>query len=95
MNSAVALVDLRSESKPDFHAFLLAFRIAATPIQCSANDRTHGETPMPGNRNLLFLIIGALIVAVGVLGYKVYQDNREPKGLQINVGPGGLKIENK
>jgi hypothetical protein len=50
---------------------------------------------MPGNRNLMFLIIGALIVAVGVLGYKVYQDNKEPKGLQINVGPSGLKIENK
>lgn len=50
---------------------------------------------MPLNRNLMFLIIGALIVAVGVLGYKVYQDNREPKGLQINVGPSGVKIENK
>ena len=50
---------------------------------------------MPGNRNLMFLIIGALIVAVGVLGYKVYQDNKEPQGLQINVGPKGLKIENK
>jgi predicted negative regulator of RcsB-dependent stress response len=50
---------------------------------------------MPGNRNLMFLIIGALAVAVCVLGYKVYQDNKEPKGLQINVGPSGLKIENK
>ena len=28
---------------------------------------------MPGNRNVLFLIIGALIVAVGVLGYNLYQ----------------------
>ena len=50
---------------------------------------------MPANRNLMYLIIGALLVAVGVLGYKVYQDNREPKGLQINLGPNGLKIENK
>lgn len=47
------------------------------------------------NRNILFAVIGALAVACAVLGYKVYQDNREPKGLQINVGPGGLKIENK
>ena len=50
---------------------------------------------MPGNRNILFLIIGALIVAVGVLGYTLYQAKKEPEGLQINVGPSGLKIQNK
>ena len=41
------------------------------------------------------LIIGALIVAVGVLGYNLYQTKKEPEGLQINVGPSGLKIQNK
>ena len=50
---------------------------------------------MPANRNVLYLIIGALIVAVGVLGYNLYQAKKEPQGLQINVGPNGLKIENK
>jgi RsiW-degrading membrane proteinase PrsW (M82 family) len=50
---------------------------------------------MPGNRNILYLIIGALIVAVGVLGYTFYQAKKEPEGLQINVGPSGLKIQNK
>jgi predicted negative regulator of RcsB-dependent stress response len=50
---------------------------------------------MLGNRNVLFLIIGALIVAVGVLGYNVYQNKKEPEGLQINVGPDGLKIKTK
>jgi hypothetical protein len=50
---------------------------------------------MPGNRNILYLIIGALIVAVGVLGYNLYQTKKEPEGLQINVGPNGLKIQNK
>jgi predicted negative regulator of RcsB-dependent stress response len=50
---------------------------------------------MPGNRNILFLIIGALIVAVGVLGYNLYQAKKQPEGLQINVGPNGLKIQNK
>jgi len=50
---------------------------------------------MPGNRNLMFLIIGALIVAVGVLGYSLYQTKKEPDGLQINVGPGGVKIQSK
>ncbi|HWX07234.1 MAG TPA: hypothetical protein VN065_15520 [Bradyrhizobium sp.] len=50
---------------------------------------------MPGNRNILYLIIGALVVAVGVLGYNLYQAKKEPEGLQINVGPNGLKIQNK
>ena len=50
---------------------------------------------MPGNRNILFLIIGALVVVVAVLGYNLYQDRKEPNGLQINVGPNGLKIQNK
>jgi hypothetical protein len=53
------------------------------------------ETRMPGNRNILYLIIGALVVAVGVLGYNLYQAKKEPEGLQINVGPNGLKIQNK
>ncbi|QWG15961.1 hypothetical protein KMZ29_16280 [Bradyrhizobium sediminis] len=53
------------------------------------------ETRMPGNRNILYLIIGMLVVAVGVLGYNLYQARKQPEGLQINVGPGGLTIQNK
>jgi RsiW-degrading membrane proteinase PrsW (M82 family) len=53
------------------------------------------ETRMTGNRNVLYLIIGALIIAVGVLGYNLYRTNNEPEGLQINVGPNGLKIQSK
>lgn len=47
------------------------------------------------NRNLLYAIVGALVVAVAVLGYNLYQERKKPEGLSINVGPGGLKIENK
>jgi RsiW-degrading membrane proteinase PrsW (M82 family) len=47
------------------------------------------------NRNVLYLIIGALVIAVAVLGYNLYQAKKEPEGLQINVGPNGLKIQNK
>jgi hypothetical protein len=75
--------------------FQIAFRIASAPIHCSANIRVAQRDTMPGNRNILYLIIGALIVAVGVLGYNLYQTKKEPEGLQINVGPNGLKIQNK
>lgn len=50
---------------------------------------------MPSNRNILYLIIGALCVAVVVLGYKTYQDSKEPKGVELKVGPGGISIEKK
>lgn len=50
---------------------------------------------MLANRNLLFMIVGALVVVVGVLGYNVYQDRKQPQGLQINVGPSGLKVQGK
>jgi hypothetical protein len=54
-----------------------------------------GLRDMPGNRNILFLIIGALIVVVAVLSYNLYQDRKQPEGLQINVGPNGLKVQGK
>lgn len=47
------------------------------------------------SRNVLFLIIGALIVGVAVLGHSLYQEKKEPDGVQINIGPDGLKIKNK
>ena len=50
---------------------------------------------MPSNRNVMYLIIGVLVIAVGALGYNLYQAKKEPDGLQINVGPNGLKIQSK
>ena len=45
--------------------------------------------------NLLYLVIGALIVGVGVLGYQLYQERQKP-GLSISIGgKDGLKIEGK
>jgi RsiW-degrading membrane proteinase PrsW (M82 family) len=49
----------------------------------------------PINRNTLYLIVGALAVVVVVLAYQLYQDRKEPQGMQINVGPGGISIEKK
>jgi hypothetical protein len=53
------------------------------------------ESSMVANRNVLYLIIGALVVAIGVLGYNLYEAKKEPKGMQINLGPDGLKIQSK
>ena len=47
------------------------------------------------NRNTLMLIIGALVVALGLVGYLLYDAKKEPTGVQINVGKDGIKIEQK
>ena len=48
-----------------------------------------------GRSNILYLVVGALVVAVAVLGYQVYQDRKKPDGVNINLGPGGISIEKK
>ena len=57
--------------------------------------RLIGEFNMAINRNILFVLVGALLVGVGVLSYALYEEKKEPSGVQINLGPGGLKIQNK
>jgi predicted negative regulator of RcsB-dependent stress response len=45
--------------------------------------------------NILYLIIGALVIVAGVLGYQLYQDRKQPEGVRIDLGPNGLSIEKK
>ena len=45
--------------------------------------------------NLVYLVVGALVVVVAVLGYQLYQERKEPKGIQLNIGPSGVSIEKK
>jgi hypothetical protein len=47
------------------------------------------------NRNTLYVIVGVLVIVIAVLGWQLYQDRKEPKGVQINVGPSGISIEKK
>ena len=45
--------------------------------------------------NILYVDLGALLVAVVVLGHQLYQERRQPEGVQIKIGPGGVSIEKK
>jgi hypothetical protein len=47
------------------------------------------------DRNTLMLISSALVVAIIVLSYLLYEARRQPTGVQINIGPGGVTIETK
>jgi hypothetical protein len=70
-------------------------RIAGASLSSTPASISRRKYRMPGNRNVLYLVIGVLIVAVGVLSYNLYKAKQEPEGLQINVGPDGLKIKTK
>jgi hypothetical protein len=47
------------------------------------------------NSNVLYALVGALVIAVGVLSYSLYEAKKKPDGVQINLGPGGVSIEKK
>jgi hypothetical protein len=34
-------------------------------------------------------------IVVAVLGYKAYEDNKKPQGVQLNIGPAGITMEKK
>lgn len=45
--------------------------------------------------NGLYLVIGALIVAVVVLGGYVYHEQTKPKGVELSIGQDGVKVQEK
>ncbi|MFZ2099212.1 MAG: hypothetical protein WAU86_01450 [Oricola sp.] len=45
------------------------------------------------NRNVLYVVIAVLVVAIGVLGYQYYQDTKEPDGIKIEIGKDGLTVK--
>ena len=47
------------------------------------------------NRNLLYVLLGGFMVATAVLGYQLYQDRKQPSGVQLNIGEKGISIEKK
>ena len=47
------------------------------------------------NRNVLYLVIGALVVAIAIFGYQLYQERQKTAGIEINVSKSGVSIEKK
>lgn len=46
------------------------------------------------NRNNgLYMVIGALVIVVAGLGAYVYQEESKPKGVELNIGEGGVTVE--
>ena len=47
------------------------------------------------NRNTLYLVIGALVIATLVLSYYFYEERQKTTSIEINVGKGGISVETK
>lgn len=45
------------------------------------------------NRNTLYLVIGALVVAVIALGVYVYREESKPSGVELKIDDSGISIE--
>jgi len=61
----------------------------------TAGDHFSKRGPAVTRSNILYLIIGALVIVAAVLGYQLYQDRHQPQGVHIDLGPGGLSIQGK
>jgi hypothetical protein len=62
-------------------------------IVCTHDSSLQGAAV--SRNNIVYLILGALVIAVAGLSYQLYQDRHPPQGMQINIGPGGLSIQGK
>jgi hypothetical protein len=47
------------------------------------------------NRNVLYLVIGALVIVTAVIGYQLYQERHKTTGVEISIGKSGIAIEKK
>jgi predicted negative regulator of RcsB-dependent stress response len=47
------------------------------------------------NRNVLYIVIGALVIAAAVFGYQNYQERQKTTHIDISIGDRGISIEKK
>ncbi|WP_293797387.1 hypothetical protein [uncultured Bosea sp.] len=55
----------------------------------------HRESLMLVSRNLLAVLVLVLVAALAVTGYSLYQEKKQPDGVEISVGKNGLSIKEK
>jgi hypothetical protein len=47
------------------------------------------------NRQILVAVVVLLAVGVGVLGYQLYEEKKQPDGIEIKIGENGVSVEGK
>ena len=61
----------------------------------SRPGRHYREFFMVLSRNLLAVLVLVLVAALAVTGYSLYQEKKQPDGVEISVGKNGLSIKEK
>jgi hypothetical protein len=46
-------------------------------------------------RNVLYVIIGVLVVATTVVGIQLYRERQKTTGVEISIGERGISIQKK
>lgn len=47
------------------------------------------------NRRILVAVVVLLAAGVGVLGYQLYEEKKQPDGIEIKIGENGVSVEGK
>jgi hypothetical protein len=50
---------------------------------------------MTMNSNMLYALIGVLILCVGALGYSLHQEQQKKSGIEISIGQRGISVDTK
>ena len=50
---------------------------------------------MLASRPLLIVLVLVLVAALSVMAYSLYQEKKQPDGVEISVGKNGLSIKEK
>ncbi|HEY5793897.1 MAG TPA: hypothetical protein VIU82_02700 [Bosea sp. (in: a-proteobacteria)] len=50
---------------------------------------------MLASRNLLVALVVVLVAGLAVTAYALYQEKKQPEGVEISVGRNGLSIKEK
>lgn len=45
------------------------------------------------SRDVLIGLVAVLAIGIGVLGYSLYQEKKQPDGVEITVGRDGVSIQ--
>jgi hypothetical protein len=63
--------------------------------QRAATDAVQMDCHMLASRQLLVALVFALVVGLAATGYALYQEKKQPEGVEISVGKNGLSIKEK
>ncbi|MCQ2004806.1 hypothetical protein [Rhizobium sp. NRK18] len=47
------------------------------------------------SNNVLYFVVGALVVVVAGMAYYIYDKERQPEGVELSIGKGGISVEKK